>query len=127
MLSGIHADFGEKHWLFVRQGLQAGKVGPHFRLAFQINVVGEDIQKWQAKIFGRWMPNVSREAIWGLFLYDTMQSMQELFDTSRRIPTHDQRRNFVSDRKHQDRRMVGEAAGVLSCPIVEIFQTLWII
>src|SRR5258705_13675693 len=78
-------------------------------------------------MLGGRMADISSQDV-GRLLFDRfVQVSKKGFDATMAIPPDYQWGNFIADREHQDRRMIGEAAAVLAGPVEQIFQSLRII
>ena len=61
------------------------------------------------------------------FLHRIVDALKKFFDAALAIPAHDERRDFVADREHQNRRMFREPPAVFACPLEQKLEPLRVI
>ena len=106
----VDARFRQQQRLLSGDVLQPCQIGAQILLAVQVDVERADIEERQVEEFSRREVHVGEQAVGrGLFRFG-VQPAQKALDPQPAVPAHDARRNLVAERKHQQRRVIGQLA-----------------
>ena len=117
--AAVEPDLGHHERTVLRHVLQTSEIGVEPVALLEKDVETHKVEEGQLEIFRRRVVDVGDESLGVLGLGRAVQSLEEGLNAPAAVPTHDRRRDLVSDRVTENRGVADARPHALAHPLLD--------